>query len=205
MIAPLPIIIYLYAYCSNWQLTKYYSLCHFCLRKYWGLYNSLLGYLSACLISSLNWSISVRIKVNYFLLNNIWRKEGNILFNNALNTFYLRLYGIRHAVEDHSESKRWNPLPIAARVLLYAPSHKQDSTYHDLCYTTSHSPLNSHFWREQNVRNGFRLFPLEQRLRPYWNVWSHLIWAWFQTLVWVYPKTYLWWMLNCVEYYMYLQ
>ena len=23
------------------------------------------------------------------------RKEGNVLFNNALNTFYLRLYGVR--------------------------------------------------------------------------------------------------------------
>ena len=25
---------------------------------------------------------------------------------------------------------------LAARVLLYAPSHRQDSTYHSLCYTT---------------------------------------------------------------------
>ena len=25
---------------------------------------------------------------------------------------------------------------LAARVLLYAPSHRQDSTYHDLCYTS---------------------------------------------------------------------
>ena len=24
------------------------------------------------------------------------RKEGNVLFNDALNTFYLRLYGVRH-------------------------------------------------------------------------------------------------------------
>ena len=29
------------------------------------------------------------------------RKEGNVLFNNALNTFYLRLYGVRHMVKDH--------------------------------------------------------------------------------------------------------
>ena len=28
------------------------------------------------------------------------RKEGNVLFNNALNTFYLRLYGIRHSDSD---------------------------------------------------------------------------------------------------------
>ena len=31
------------------------------------------------------------------------RKEGNGLFNDALNTFYLRLYGVRHIVKDHSD------------------------------------------------------------------------------------------------------
>ena len=30
------------------------------------------------------------------------RKEGNALFNNALNTVYLRLYGIGHMVKNHS-------------------------------------------------------------------------------------------------------
>ena len=32
--------------------------------------------------------------------------EGNVLFNNTLNTFYLRLYGIGHMVKDHSDSER---------------------------------------------------------------------------------------------------
>ena len=39
------------------------------------------------------------------------RKEGNVLFNDTLNTFYLRLYGVRHMVKDHSDSERGNPLP----------------------------------------------------------------------------------------------
>ena len=39
------------------------------------------------------------------------RKEGNVLFNDALNTFYLRLYGVRHMVKDHSDSEIGNPLP----------------------------------------------------------------------------------------------
>ena len=39
------------------------------------------------------------------------RKEGNILFNDALNTFYLRLYGVRHMVKDHSDSEKGDPLP----------------------------------------------------------------------------------------------
>ena len=57
--------------------------------------------------------------------------------------FYLRLYGISHMVKDHSDSEKGNLLrhigysfQLAARVLLYAPSHIQDSTYHSLCYTS---------------------------------------------------------------------
>ena len=34
------------------------------------------------------------------------RKVGNVLFNDALNTFYVRLYGVGHMVKDHSDSKR---------------------------------------------------------------------------------------------------
>ena len=71
------------------------------------------------------------------------RKEGNVLFNDALNTFYLRLYGVRRMVKDHSDSERGNPLPphgllflISSKVFLYAPSHRQGSTYHGLCYTS---------------------------------------------------------------------
>ena len=38
-------------------------------------------------------------------------RDRNVLFNDALNTFYLRLYGIRHMVKDHSDSAKGNPLP----------------------------------------------------------------------------------------------
>ena len=47
-------------------------------------------------------------KISY---RSIRRNEGNVLFNDALNTFYLRLYGIGHMVKDHSDSERGNPLP----------------------------------------------------------------------------------------------
>ena len=40
-----------------------------------------------------------------------WTSEKNVLFNDALNTFYLRLYGVRHMVKDHSDSEKGNPLP----------------------------------------------------------------------------------------------
>ena len=38
-------------------------------------------------------------------------RERNVLFNDALNTFCLRLYGVRHMVKDHSDSEKGNPLP----------------------------------------------------------------------------------------------
>ena len=69
-------------------------------------------------------------------------EEGNVLFNDALNTFYLRLYGVEHMAKDHSDSERGNLqpphgllFPINSKGFLYAPSHREDSTYHGLCYT----------------------------------------------------------------------
>ena len=72
------------------------------------------------------------------------RKERNVLFNDTLNTFYLRLYGIRHMVKDHSDSEREETccshigysFQLAARVLIYVSSDRQDNTYHSLCYTS---------------------------------------------------------------------
>ena len=37
------------------------------------------------------------------------RKEGTVLFNDALNTFYLRLYGVMHMVKDHSDFRGRKP------------------------------------------------------------------------------------------------
>ena len=59
-----------------------------------------------------------QVKYSAFLLsramkNTQWKRkrEREILFNDALNTFYLRLYGVRHMVKDHSDSEKGNPLP----------------------------------------------------------------------------------------------
>ena len=51
-----------------------------------------------------------RERVPERVLNVQW-KEVNVLFNDTLNTFYLRLYGVRHMVNDHSDSEKGNPLP----------------------------------------------------------------------------------------------
>ena len=54
-----------------------------------------------------------------YMASDIWlrtilivrERERNVLFNDALNAFYLRLYGVRHMVKDHSDSEKGNPLP----------------------------------------------------------------------------------------------
>ena len=72
--------------------------------------------------------------------------EGNVLFNNILNTLFLRLYDIGYMVKDHSERK-----PVAGKIhrllfsisskdYFYASSHRQDNTYNSLWYT-SHGTL----------------------------------------------------------------
>ena len=73
-------------------------------------------------------------KYMYRIREHLPRKEGNVLFNDALNTFYLRLFGVRHMVKDHSDNEETccrhigYSFRLTARVLLYAPSHRQDST-----------------------------------------------------------------------------
>ena len=61
-------------------------------------------------------TLAMRMKIGLCgfsgILYTLWigLKEGNVLLNDALNTFYLRLYGIGHMVNDHSDSERGNPL-----------------------------------------------------------------------------------------------
>ena len=67
--------------------------------------------------------------------------------------FYLMMHSTHFiynhtTVKDHGDSKRGNLLllihgysfQLAARYLLYAPSNRQDRTYHSFCYT-SHGAL----------------------------------------------------------------
>ena len=35
-----------------------------------------------------------------------WEGRKEMFYLNALNTFYLRLYGVGHMVKDHSDSER---------------------------------------------------------------------------------------------------
>ena len=49
--------------------------------------------------------------LNTFYLRLYGERKRNVIFNDALNTFYLRLYGVRHMVKNHSDSEKGNLLP----------------------------------------------------------------------------------------------
>ena len=73
----------------------------------------------------------------------VYFQEGSVLFNDALNTFYLRLYGVTHMVQDHSDMERGNPLPphgllfpISSKGSFICIIPQTDNTYHGLCYTS---------------------------------------------------------------------
>ena len=55
-------------------------------------------------------SVSNNHTLPFYFFNYTHVKEGNVLFNDATNTFYLRLYDVGHMVKDHSYSVRVNPL-----------------------------------------------------------------------------------------------
>ena len=72
-------------------------------------------------------------------------QEGRVLFNDALNTFYLRLYGVGHMVKDHSDSERGNPLPPHG--LLFSINSKGFYMHHHTAFVT---PVVEH-WLEREI------------------------------------------------------
>ena len=62
------------------------------------------------------------------------KKGGNVLFNDAPNTFFLWLYGVNHMVNDYSDSERRNPpspygllFPISKDSFICTSPYRQDS------------------------------------------------------------------------------
>ena len=72
---------------------------------------------------------------------------------------------------------------LTARVLLYAPSHRQDSTYHGLCYT-SRNTSNAIIIIIKKKKKMFALFRSDI-LYKYWNhiLFYFRIWRLFINLV----------------------
>ena len=74
-------------------------------------------------------------------LSSISKAEGMVLFNDALNTFYLRLYGVRHMVKDHLDKGRKPATAIWATLLdqqqgLFYTHHLTDRIIHATAFVT---------------------------------------------------------------------
>ena len=48
------------------------------------------------------WLFVEMSELTFHVMYSSFRNKGSVLFNDALNTFYLRLYGVRNMVKDHS-------------------------------------------------------------------------------------------------------
>ena len=80
----------------------------------------------------------------------IKERKGNALFNDTLNTFYLRLYGVGHMVKDHSDSERGNPLPphgLLFPIQFFYMHHPTDRIAHTTAFVT---PIVEH-WLEREI------------------------------------------------------
>ena len=80
------------------------------------VFKRIIGHILYMLYFDLPWHLKRKLtrdnKYEIILLIRLYGKgKGNVLFNDALNTFYLRLYLFRYMVKDHSGSERGNPLP----------------------------------------------------------------------------------------------
>ena len=95
----------------------------------------------------------VAVPLSYVLLQEEEGRKEMLLFNDALNTFYLRLYGVKHIVKNHSDKERGNPLP--PHRLLFPISNKgyficiipQNRITHTTAFVT---PVVEH-WLEREI------------------------------------------------------
>ena len=93
-----------------------------------------------------------------------WKvKERNVLFNDALDTFYLRLYGIGHMVKDHSNGERGNQLAGTWNSSMGPPWRIDPTTYRTMserCYRGPTSRSGGKEGRLEEYLSGFEPFGL---------------------------------------------
>ena len=79
----------------------------------------------------------------------IFRKEGYVSFNDALNTFYVRLYGVRHMVKIAREATRCRHMGYSFQLVLglFYMHHPTDRIAHTTAFVT---PVVEH-WLERET------------------------------------------------------
>ena len=94
-------------------------------------------------------------------------KEGNVLFNDAFNTLFMV---ILHCTCGKGPLRVNLLMPhgflLATRVLLYAPSNRQDSTYHDLCYTSHGASIGLMF---SNILKNSKSYAINKNVEQFIN------------------------------------
>ena len=78
------------------------------------------------------------------------RKEGNVLFNDALITFYLWIYKIGHVVKDHSERGNLLP-PLHGLLFLICRKGYFICTTHRIVHTTAFDTPGVEHWLEKEI------------------------------------------------------
>ena len=95
--------------------------------------------------------------------------------------FTLQLYGVKHMVKEHSYSERGNPLPPHGLLFLINSkgsfiSHREDSTYHGLCYT----PVVEHWLERDYLIRQYMYYLVLLNSRSFFNLVEH----WLEREIW---------------------
>ena len=126
-----------------------------------------------CIILPLSSYILFKCRCQKYCLK--LRKEGNVLFNDTLNTFYLRLYCVRHIAWKETCYHHMGYFFWLAASLLYL-HHPRDRIAHTRAFVT---PVVAH-WLEREIaqwvyHEGSIQWPIanaltmELHLTPIWN------------------------------------
>ena len=92
-----------------------------------------------------NYFVSLRFCFDFLLIVGVvidhvacYRKGKEIFYLTTHSTHFIYGYmASDHSVKEETRCRHMGySFRLTARVLLYAPSHRQDSTYHSLCYTS---------------------------------------------------------------------
>ena len=95
----------------------------------------LYGFRTSCCSTRLS-LVQVLACVLFRLRQEMKGKERNVLLSDAQNTFYfIWSKTVRLARKETRCHHMGYPFRLATRDILFAPSHRKDSTYHGLCYT----------------------------------------------------------------------
>ena len=130
---------------SHRQDSTYHSLCYTSRVALAGTRNSSMGSPHE---GSIRWPITPWANA---LTTELHRKEGNVLFNNELNTFYSRLYGVWHIAKDHSYWKRKCDAATSWAMLNSSKGSFIGTILHRIIYTKTFVTQVVKHWMEQEI------------------------------------------------------